>query len=69
VPGWVRHYRSTRFAQVIHDTPRADLRNAVRLGRARRAGYLYVTDQGGEDPYRVMPSYWTQEVATVAARC
>jgi hypothetical protein len=69
VPGWVRHYRATRFAQVIHDTPRADLARAVRLGRLRHAGYVYVTDQGGSDPYTALPSYWTQEVAAVAARC
>jgi hypothetical protein len=69
VPGWVRHYRATRFAQVIHDTPRADLARAVRLGRQRRAGYIYVTDLGGSDPYNALPSYWTQEVAAVAARC
>jgi Spherulation-specific family 4 len=69
VPGWVRHYRATRFAQVIHDTPRADLARAVRLGRLRRAGYVYVTDKGGSDPYTALPRYWTQEVAAVAARC
>jgi hypothetical protein len=69
VPGWVRHYRATRFAQVIHDTPRADLARAVRLGRQRRAGYMYVTDLGGGDPYTALPGYWTQEVAAVAARC
>jgi hypothetical protein len=69
VPGWVRRYRATRFAHVIHDTPRADLARAVRLSRLRRAGYVYVTDQGEPDPYRALPSYWTQEVAAVAARC
>ncbi|HEX4655831.1 MAG TPA: spherulation-specific family 4 protein [Streptosporangiaceae bacterium] len=69
VPGWVRHYRASRFAHVIHNTPLADLARAVRLGRQRRAGYMYVTDQGGNDPYSALPSYWTQEVATVAARC
>jgi hypothetical protein len=69
VPGWVRRYPASRFAQVVHNTPRADLAHAVRLGRLRRAGYMYLTDQGGSDPYTALPGYWTQEVAAVAARC
>jgi Spherulation-specific family 4 len=69
VPRWVSHYRASRFAHVVHDTPGADLARAVRLGRLRRAGYMYLTDQGGSDPYMALPSYWTREVAAVAARC
>jgi Spherulation-specific family 4 len=69
VPHWVARYQAARFAQVVHGTPAADLARAVRLGRLRRAGYMYVTDQTGSDPYRALPSYWTREVAAVAARC
>jgi hypothetical protein len=58
VPHWVAHYRAARFAQVIRSTPAADLARAVRLGRLRRAGYMYVTDQTGSDPYReVVPVF------------
>jgi hypothetical protein len=70
VPGWVSHYRPDQFAHVIYATPRSYFASAVRLSRARRAGFLYVTDLPGTgNPYGAMPSYWAQEAATVAGKC
>jgi hypothetical protein len=70
VPGWVSHYRPDQFAHVIYATPRSDLASAVSLSRARRAGFLYVTDLPGTgNPYGAMPSYWAREAATVAGKC
>jgi hypothetical protein len=70
VPGWVAHYKRTRFADVIYATPRSDLASAVRLSRHRRTGYLYVTNlPGSPDPYTALPGYWASEVAAVAAPC
>jgi Spherulation-specific family 4 len=70
VPGWVAHYKRTRFADVIYATPRPDLASVVRLSRHRRTGYLYATNlPGSPDPYTALPGYWASEVASVAAPC
>jgi hypothetical protein len=70
VPGWVSQYQPDQFVHVVYATPRPDLARAVRLSRARRAGYLYVTDlPGSPNPYDAMPSYWPREVAAVTGKC
>jgi hypothetical protein len=70
VPGWARHYRPDQFANVVYATPPPDLASAVRLSRARRAGFLFVTSlPGSPDPYDAMPAYWAQEAAAVAGPC
>jgi hypothetical protein len=70
VPGWVSRYQPDRFVHVVYATPRSDLATAVRLSRARRAGYLFVTNlPGSPNPYDAMPSYWPREVAAVTGKC
>jgi hypothetical protein len=69
VPSWVSGYGRDRFAQVIYDTPEADLATAVKQSWSRRAGHLFVTDLGEPNPYGALPSYWSTEAATVAAQC
>jgi hypothetical protein len=70
VPGWIGAYQPDQFVNVVYATPRSDLASAVRLSRARRAGYLFVTDlPGSPNPYDAMPSYWPQEVAAVTGGC
>jgi Spherulation-specific family 4 len=70
VPGWIGQYQPDQFVNVVFATPRSDLASAVRLSRARRAGYLFVTDlPGSPNPYDAMPSYWPQEVTAVTGGC
>jgi Spherulation-specific family 4 len=69
VPAWARHYRSTRFAHTVYATPGPDVTDAVRLSRSRNAGYLYVTDDVGPNPYSALPDYWPREQAAVAGGC
>jgi hypothetical protein len=67
VPGWVRQYSPSHFANVLYATPQSDFDSAVNLSRTRsRAGFLFVTDlPGSGNPYGAMPSYWSQEAATI----
>jgi hypothetical protein len=69
VPGWARAYPASRFVHTIHDTPPAQLGQAVGLARSRNAGYVYITDGSGANPYSSLPSYWSAEVADVAGGC
>jgi Spherulation-specific family 4 len=69
IPAWARQYRSGRFAQTVYATPRASVAAAVRLSRQRNAGYLYLTDETGGNPYAGLPGYWPGEQAAVAEKC
>lgn len=69
VPAWARKYPASRFAHTIHSTPQAQLASAVALARSRNAGYVYVTDGTGVNPYNGLPSYWSAEDAAVAGGC
>ena len=68
-PSWVNGFARDRFAQVVYDSPQADLSAVVSQSWSRRAGYLFVTDQGLPNPYGAMPSYWSTEATTVGDQC
>jgi hypothetical protein len=66
VPGWVERYPAARFSQVVYATPGPRLAEVLRLAALRHAGYIYVTDMAGRNPYRALPAYWATEDAMVA---
>jgi hypothetical protein len=68
-PSWVNGFARNRFAQVVYETPQADLSAVVSQSWSRRAGYLFVTDQDLPNPYGAMPSYWSTEATTVGDQC
>lgn len=65
VPDWARQYPAARFAHTIYATPERDLDSAVSMSRQRNAGYLFVTNLGGPNPYGALPDYWGREVSAV----
>lgn len=69
VPDWARRYPPSRFAHTIYATPGSDVANAVSLSRTRNAGYVYLTDDIGSNPYSALPSYWPREQSAVAGGC
>ena len=69
MPSWVRDYPASKFAQNIYSTPEADLANALKLAGSRDAGYVYVTDGSGLNPYNALPSYWSSEDTSATAAC
>lgn len=69
IPGWAHRYPATRFAHTVYATPGAVMAKAVRLSRQRNAGYVYLTDDVGSNPYRALPDYWPREQGAVAGGC
>jgi len=69
VPAWVDKYPAARFSHVVYATPGSRLAAALRLAVARHAGYVYVTDMAGRNPYRSLPRYWAAENAYAADMC
>ena len=69
VPRWVGDYPAAKFAQAIYAAPGSRLASVISLAERRHAGYVYVTDAAGSNPYGTLPSYWPAEDAIIAARC
>jgi hypothetical protein len=69
IPRWAHHYPATRFAHTVYATPGAVVANTVRLSRQRNAGYVYITNDVGSNPYSALPNYWPRELAAVAGGC
>jgi hypothetical protein len=65
----VDRYPAARFSHVVYGTPGSRLAAVVRLAAERHAGYVYVTDLAGRNPYRALPRYWPAENAMVAKAC
>jgi spherulation-specific family 4 protein len=65
---WFKNFSSAQFSNIVYDAPTsaamlADISKATGFN----AGYVYVTDQTGGNPYAQLPSYWDQEVAAIAS--
>lgn len=64
---WFHEYPPERFWHIVYAAPgEAQLRRISALSQARGAGWLYVTDLGGDNPYAGPPSYWKAEAGLVA---
>ena len=69
VPAWVSRYPAAKFAHTIYATPGSQLASAISLARSRHAGWVFVTDRSGANPYDGLPGFWPREQATVARGC
>jgi Spherulation-specific family 4 len=67
VPSWADGYPASKFAQTIYDTPDSSLADALKLAQSRKAGHVYITDASGDNPYDVLPSYWTKEASAASS--
>jgi Spherulation-specific family 4 len=64
---WFHQYPPERFWHIVYAAPGKDqLGKIVALSQARGAGWLYVTDLGGDNPYAGPPTYWNAESAAIA---
>ena len=61
--------KSGRFAHTVYSAPAGAVASAVGLARDRNAGYLFLTPDGGSNPYAALPSYWPLEHAAVSGTC
>lgn len=69
VPSWAYRYSPSRFANTIYATAGSQVHNAINLSRSRNAGYVYVTNRSGSNPYDGLPSYWATENSAITAGC
>jgi len=58
--GYVQNYPAHRFAMLAYNVANtATMRTYVDLARTRNIGYVYVTNDGGANPWDTLPSYWS----------
>jgi len=64
---WFRRYPADRFWHIVYAVPSAaDLNQVIALSLKRGAGWVYVTDRKGGNPYDIPPSYWSLEGSQIA---
>jgi hypothetical protein len=69
VPSWVFDYSPDRFANTVYATSGSQVTSALNLSKTRNAGYVYVTDGTGGNPYSALPSYWSTEDSVITQGC
>ena len=63
---WTQRYSPTQFAHLPYAIEGSEgMTNALHLAVSRRAGFVYVTDDSGDNPWDRLPTYWAAEVAWV----
>ena len=63
---WTQTQSATAFSHLCYAVLAPDtMTNYARLAVARNAGYIYVTDDQGANPWDTLPSYWSAEVGFV----
>jgi hypothetical protein len=65
-PDWAARLEPAQVAVLLYDVPRDAWKRALAELARKRAGYVYVTDASGANPWDRLPSYWDEEVAAVA---
>jgi hypothetical protein len=67
---WMHVYGRERFWHLIYSVPgESEMKKTLELARQRRAGWVYVTDDGPDgNPWDDLPSYWAAE-ARNASMC
>jgi len=63
---WTQTQPAIAFSHLCYSVASAaTMTNYVQLGVTRNAGYIYVTDDSGSNPWDRLPAYWETEVAFV----
>jgi hypothetical protein len=61
---WVKNYPASRFWNLVYSVQKQkDMETAFSLAQRRNVGLIYVTSEGGSNPWDEIPSYWAAEAA------
>lgn len=61
------HKDPKKVMHLVYDTSSSNLADAVADSKARKAGYVYVTDDSGANPWDTIASYFSTELAAMPA--
>lgn len=58
---WTSEMDSEAFSVMVYDCPDEDsMEAAIDLAVSRNYGYIYITDDNGDNPWDSLPSYWSE---------
>ena len=69
MPTWLSNYPASKITHLVYAASSTQMPNAVKLGAARNAGQLFVTNDKLDNPWDTLPSYWTSELSTILTGC
>ena len=64
-PSWMPANSPQRFVHFVHSVPPSDASAALSRAVANGAGWVFITDQSDPNPWSVLPSYFSEELATM----
>ncbi len=60
-PPWVYKYPARRFCHIVYEAmDMTEMLTAIDLSRQRNAGFVFITDDGANNPFDRLPSFWNQ---------
>jgi len=64
-PSWMPANSPQRFAHFVHSVPPGEASAAISRVVANGAGWVFITDESDPNPWSVLPSYFSEELATM----
>jgi hypothetical protein len=63
---WTQRYPPFQFAHLMYSVTTSDtMKNYIDLASARRAGFIYITNDTAPNPWDTLPGYWSDELTTI----
>jgi hypothetical protein len=60
---WVHKYPPDRFWHIVYGMKADQLNTVLALARQRNAGWVYLTNEAGDNPYDSAPAFWAAEAS------
>jgi hypothetical protein len=64
---WQAEFPASRFVHIVYGADQSQLAGIVQYASVHGAGSVYVTSLGLPNPYKSLPSYWSQQVRDALA--
>lgn len=62
---WYGYYPAKKFWHIVYNVAQSSVADTMMLSKRRNAGYIYLTNDGSENPYDTLPpeNYWNLELS------
>lgn len=64
-PSWMDVSDAPKQAHLYYNAKPAEMQNLIAQAIGLRAGYIYITDDNGGNPWDTLPSYWNEEFQAI----
>ncbi len=65
-PSWISAYPSSKISELVYAAPdAASMSEVLSASKAHNAGFVYVTDDRGANPWDTVPTYWSAELTAL----